>query len=388
MGAAWVEDMRRVAVLEVAGALGLKSAKRSGASGGMIYGCPICSAETRHTKSRDKRGAIGIRSDGRGWKCYQCEATGDALQLVAFVLEGKRFADCGDTGKANVGTWCRHFLGIEAGNARRRTRPKRGPKPLPPRPKYLPADELAALWAACTPVTDDPGVCAWMTDERPAHGHARLDPAAIADFDAARVVPDLERLPRWAGHTYKDGHRKGQWEAFPAMGLRLAVPLYDATGAPRSLIFRRTFESDKKWPKKAMSAGGHRRKDLAMMCPLAREMFATRRVPDLCNGKAPHVYISEGDTDYLASVGYFAGEAASVGIVSGSWTDRHAARLPRGCTIVIRTDPNDAGARYAARIVRTLTARASIGEIRLRLRSEFTMITDARGRPVGVELAK
>lgn len=387
--AEWIDGVNARGVLEVAGALGLRTKGRTGSGGGQIFGCPACGAETRHTKTGDKRGAVGIRSDGTGWRCHQCDASDTAFGLVPFAVVGRAYGSCSDSQKANVRAWCCDFLGLPSdGRPPAHWKPRPAPAPrIPKPPRHLPSDDLAALWGACSPVTEHSDVCAWMTDERPKNGHARLDPASIARLDAARVAP-IEQLPTWAGSVFKSGPREGQWESFPAKGQRLAVPLYDVDGAMRSMIFRRTFETESKWPRKAESPEGYDRKGMAMMCPLARTLFSKQAIPSWWVGDAPTVCIAEGDTDYLAGVAHFEGDAATVGIVAGSWTSRHAYALPKGCTVSIRTDPDEAGAKYAARIVASLWRRVAAGELRLRLRREHRLINDDHGRPVGVELAK
>jgi hypothetical protein len=73
-----IAAMRKTSVLVAAVALGLKTQAPRNASGGSILGCPACNADRRHPSRRDRRGAIGVRHDGRGWQCFECEATGDA----------------------------------------------------------------------------------------------------------------------------------------------------------------------------------------------------------------------------------------------------------------------------------------------------------------------
>jgi DNA primase len=43
-----------------------------------------------------------------------------------------------------------------------------------------------------------------------------------------------------------------------------------------------------------------------------------------------------------------------LGIVSGSWTDELAQRVPAGTRVLIRTDADAAGDKYARRIAETL----------------------------------
>lgn len=61
----------RPEVLDAAEASGFETG--TAGSSYWISPCPACGDEHRHTKSRDKRGAVGVSSDGRA-RCFQCEA--------------------------------------------------------------------------------------------------------------------------------------------------------------------------------------------------------------------------------------------------------------------------------------------------------------------------
>ena len=80
-GEGWIARLHAVDVAEVAEAVGLTQL-RSRSWGP----CPACTSEKRG--SHDKRGAIGIRRDGRGWACHACKTTGDAVGLAAWTLFG------------------------------------------------------------------------------------------------------------------------------------------------------------------------------------------------------------------------------------------------------------------------------------------------------------
>ena len=165
--AEWVERMRDRDVPEVARALGLDYAPPKGSSGGS-FPCPACNAAKRHTKSGDKRGAAGVRRAGDGWRCFQCDVSGDVLDLVSWVEAGGPLASCGDEDKARVRTWCLDFLGLTDTPFVPR---KRAPAPMrfDPLPSYPPVDEVGAVWSAAQPVTSDAGVVRWMEHERPEH---------------------------------------------------------------------------------------------------------------------------------------------------------------------------------------------------------------------------
>jgi len=313
--AEWVDRMRSRDALEVARALGLDYAPPKGSSGGS-FPCPACNAAKRHTKSRDKRGAAGVRRAGDGWRCFQCDVSGDVLDLVSWVEAGGPLASCGDEDKARVRTWCLDFLGLTDTPFVPRKRTV-APMRFEPLPSYPPADEVAALWHAAHPVASDPDAVRWMELERPERGHARLDAGAVTEMDLARVLPPDVVCPTWAGFTPEGG----EWRSYPSVGNRLAVPLYDVEGAMRSLVFRRTFESTT-GKHKSSAANRYQRVGLAFMCPLARAVFERRALPEWWTADAPTLYVAEGEMDYLAGAVHFDGEALTVGIVAGSWTKR------------------------------------------------------------------
>jgi len=344
--AEWVDRMRSATVLEVARELGLPIAPARGASGGALYHCPACDAERRHAKSRDKRGAVGVRRDGFGWRCFQCDASGDALDLVALALEGRRLPDLHDTGKATVREWCVRWLGLEAGTpSSPRPRPLARPAPVvEPAPTYPPAAEVDALWAACVAVTDDAEVAAWLAEQR------KIAPADVAADDLARVLPRDARVPSWASI----GGRP--WST---TGHRLVVPMVDAGGEMRSLLARRVPNPTAEGERKSIAPKGYGRAGLVMANKAARFLLCS----DLPELRGLRVVVAEGETDWLA---WATTNALSVlGMVSGSWSADIAARIPNGATVVIATDADAEGDKYAAKITNTLAERARAGSVRL-----------------------
>jgi len=81
-------------------------------------------------------------------------------------------------------------------------------------------------------------------------------------------------------------------------------------------------------------------------------------------GDALRLVVAEGETDFLTWATRY-GDAAEdapgvLGLWAGSWTAEIAARIPDGARVVVRTDPDDAGDRYAARVWRELAARCKL----------------------------
>ena len=103
MTAQWIKEARELDVVQVAEHLGIEVSK----SGSTFNAgpCPVCGAQTRHTKRKDKRGALGITHDQGGWICFQCEARGDSIDLVALTTIGKRLRDALDHEMELVRQW-------------------------------------------------------------------------------------------------------------------------------------------------------------------------------------------------------------------------------------------------------------------------------------------
>lgn len=64
--------------------------------------CPCC--DRPHRSAHDRRSPLGIRGDGRGWKCHACQTTGDGLHLAAMLLVGERKPATPDAWET-VGRW-------------------------------------------------------------------------------------------------------------------------------------------------------------------------------------------------------------------------------------------------------------------------------------------
>lgn len=339
--------MRGVSVLGVAKRLGLEVQPARGSSGGG-FRCPACNAQRRHTKTSDKRAAAGVRNDGLGWRCFQCDVSGDALNLVAYALRGKSLPELHDSGIAEVRQWCETWLGLD--HCAETWPPTAAVASEPEPPRYPPLDEVRAFWASCGSVNDDPVVSGWLRERR------ALDPSVIAELDLARAIgPDEGSLPPWAGYG---GYRDKPWRSWPSQGLRLVVPLYAADGGMRSLVFRRVFDTGRDWPPKSMAANGYQRAGLVMANAVARHLLEhpLAQASEMC------VVIQEGETDWLTGCQTWArrDERAVFGLVSGSWTSDLAARIPRRARVIVRTDNDAGGDQLAEPIIKSLVGRCDV----------------------------
>lgn len=348
----WIERMRSVSVLDAGRALGLEVQPPKGSNGG-AFACPACSAPRRHTKTRDKRAAAGVRKDGIGWRCFQCGESGDALDLVAFAVRGERFPKLSDAGKAEVRERCVQLVGSRISHVAADTRLRLRPRPMAETAAptiRLPVGEVAAVWNSAARVDSDDAVSAWLRDER------ALDPALISKMDLARVLrADASALPRWTGYG---GENDKPWRSWPSAGLRLVLPMFDAIGDMRSLAFRRSFETERAWPPKSMAVNGFARTGLVMANAVGRHLLEH----PVARAAGMSIVIEEGETDWLTACLAWArhDERAVFGVVTGSWSADLAARIPRAARVTIRTDTDAAGDTLAAPIIESLRGRCTV----------------------------
>jgi hypothetical protein len=342
----WIDAVRGSSVLAVAAALRLKTAPARGASGGSVYGCPACGVERRHAARRDHRGALGVRHDGAGFRCMDCDVSGDAIDLVALVLRGKRFPELGSAAKDEVRQWFEQFAGRDLSAEQ----PGKVAPPPPAEPvNYPPEAEVRTFYELCVSVDCDAGVSAYLKGRN-------IKPGRVEDFNLGRALPaDMADLPWWAGK--RDEENSDVRVSWPASGHRLIVPLYDERGLMRSVLARSIAQGAEI---KSYAPAGFTRSRLVMACPFGRWLLATGVMPEWWNNERQslRIVIAEGEIDFLTCATQWSDAAehapATLGIVSGSWCDGIAARVPPEVTVVIATDHDDAGEKYAAAIAKSL----------------------------------
>lgn len=348
-----IEAARRAPLLEVAAALGHRIGRRRD-----IYVCPACGREKRNASTpSEKRGAIGVRTDLLGGRCFPCGQGFDSIDFAAFSLHQRKLADLDDDRRREVLAWLAGFLGLDfdpaaAEIAARAARARaQAPKIEAPRPLALPdRQQLAVVWSTCRSVLEDDQVSAYLESRR-------IDACAVAELDLARALPRGAELPAWG--TF--GGRP--WSA---TGHRLLVPLCDARGVRRSLLARRVVDADSP---KSVSPKDHTRSGLLMADSAARDLLARAAWPSWWPVRhRARLWVCEGEIDFLLAASLVSDAAelppATVGIYSGSWTPEMAARIPRGTEVVIATDPDAAGDKYAADIMATLHRTVGISRWR------------------------
>lgn len=219
-----------------------------------------------------------------------------------------------------------------------------------------PTDEILTLWSNAIGVEYDRDAIAYLESRG-------INPVAVQENDLARILEVQGECPRWARSA------DGPWTR---TGHRLLFPLFDARGVLRSLIAR---DVTGRAARKSLSAAGAR-KGLLMADGIGRALLAGR-------GGAPRVVICEGEIDYalVASQRGESDESAVLGIFSGSWQAEHAKRIPDGAELVIATDNDEAGEKYAGAIAETLSKR----RVRIaRWKSNAGDVTKAGGLARGI----
>jgi hypothetical protein len=344
----WWERVKSRPVLEVARSLGLVVQPPRGSSGGACGPCPSCAASRRHASRGDRRLTVGVRRDGRGWRCFSCDTSGDALDLVAHRLRGLRYRELRDGARDEVRAWCaREWPDVAALlEAAERGRPAPALPPLPDAPPVNDAPpayrtaEALAVWERCVAVAHDEEVARYLSAPEAEGGRGIVNARRLAPT-VARALP-LDVRDAITRHRPDTSLPAATWAE---TGHRLVLPLFDAGGVMRSVIARAVVPS----PRKSSTAGP--RSGLVMASSRAVAMLEHGELV----GGVERVVIVEGEIDFLTRVSL--GEPVAVfGVFAGSWTAAHAARIPAGVDVAIRTDDDPAGAKYADGIVAAFAA--------------------------------
>ena len=311
----------------VLGLLGLLDGAKRQALGYMI----LCLWHSERTPSCSvKLASYGIIAV----YCHGCGQRGDVLTLIAAArgLDIRR-----DFGRVvELGADLAGGLVSDPPIVRRALPAPR----LPPSP-----DSVRALWEAATPVTDDAALVSQLAKRC-------LDPAVIEDLDLARAMPSGP-LPRWAWSAGKTWLESGH---------RLLIPLWDTEGNMVS-VHARTVEKVDPDQQKGLFPSGHSAKWLFFADSFAR-LLITKGIPSWWRqSEPPSVIITEGAPDFLTvATHYGCSEYATavLGILSGSWSDELAARIPTECRVIVKVHRDEAGQKYRDQICRSLSGRCRV----------------------------
>ena len=305
---------------------------RSRLAGGWLVRCPVHEDRTPSCSVQVTHGVLL-------WHCHACDASGDALSLVAVVkgLSIKRDFRQVMVEAARIAGLHSVVEAIESG----RREQTEAARPAPQRPQAASAPErtypdgVAAFWGALRPVTADLSVVVYL------QGRA-IDPESVESRDLARALPRGGALPAWARY---------HGQSWRETAHRLILPVYDHTGTMRSVRAWRVVDGES--PKR-LPPGGHRASGLVLADERGVAMLAGTRDPE-------RIIIAEGEPDFLVNA--LRNNDAGTGVVSvlsGSWSDAFARRVPIGCRVYVRTHVDDAGEKYAAEIEASLRRRAFV----------------------------
>lgn len=298
-----------------------------------------------------RRPALGFRRDGRGFRCHRCGLSGNACQLAALLVTGS--VRPGARGWKSVSEalselTCEDFRSGEPGRRRRPSAPRPGPA----------HHSLQSFWAALQPLSTEPGVEAWVAGRHGLTPRPHLDLALAELNDLARVIPRGFGCPAWArirGRTWTEA------------GYRLVLPMVDDRGRFAGLRARRLEGLGDGLPK-AVAPAGSTVDSQVLAEPLARRMLAGARLGD-GTPAAQEVHrvgllVVEGEPSFLTAATRWSDACedgmAVLGVVAGSWTKGIARRVPDGTRVLIATDDDEAGNRYALLIAESLEARCTV----------------------------
>jgi hypothetical protein len=287
----------------------------------------------------DRDPSLSVNVGSGKFFCFGCGARGDIYDLAGQVwgVKGIRAQ------LMEVARWggVTSALDLVAPNCPMPRGPAPAMKPAirPVAKKVVDRREVAALWAACSPVTGDAEVADFLESRG-------LDPTQIAERDLARALPQVANHPGWASY-----HRVGWNRA----GYRLVARLFDAQGRLASLTARRIVAAHPEFPKALFPPGA--RAGLLLADEAGR--WALRAPDDYLPAE---LWIGEGMTDHLALACDFATDdesaPGSLAIVGpGSWSKAAADRVPDRVVVVVAVDADQAGDRYLAEIIETFAGR-------------------------------
>lgn len=305
--------------------LGLEVKKRQ--PGGVWIRCPDPTHDDRNPSCSVRRGPDGTLQI----RCWSCGLAGDAYTLIGAVhsLDTRRdFVRIKE-----IAAELAHYTPLNPPPVRHEAR--RSP------PRYPPQVEVADLWDRCGAPDEEPLIADYLK-KRSLHGYE------LHDRDLARAL-QRRSLPSWAQPWHRSGHL-------------LIAPAYDHRGDMRSLRAVRVIDSDR--PKR-LAPKGYAIRGLVLADALGRLILRFGAVERWPTDRPLQLIIVEGETDLWSWASRFsdADETAPaiLGLIGpGSWTTAVASRVPNGAEVLIRTDLDGQGERYANEIRESLGGRCSI----------------------------
>lgn len=339
----WISQAKRVPVDQVALAFGLELRKKGSVRG---FTCPAHGED--HS---DGRPSGRIVHGGKGWKCWACDASGDSVSLASWLLLGRPKPGAAEWELLRRWFEDQGFVTDEPSTA------------PPPGPARLPSDEVLTVWRSAWPAFTEVRALRWFYSRK-------LDAWKAAGF--CRALPPGQTLPSWAhcGEPWSKGHS-------------LLLPCVDHSGELVGLRARWT-GAEWDWLEDCWAEIPHERKEVNPRGAgvLRGTVYAGPRGQALLRGETPdlwsgEVLIVEGGPCWLR----YCIEAEELrrakppkdapivlGIWSGAWPDskdgdRLAARL-RSARVIIATDADQSGEKYAQAIAATLR-RSGVAGVRV-----------------------
>lgn len=320
----WVAEIDALGCLVVGLAFGLEMVSRNS-----MTPCPACGAKMRGERSHDVRGPIGT-GNGAGWCCWPCGAKGGPVDLASLKAFGE-VLKAGDDRWGDLREKCEQ-LGL-LGVRHRTMVPSRLEREFPP------PWEVDAVWASCTAIANDRPVSQWALSRK-------LSPSTLDELDLVRALSPRSPTPEWL----KRGERT--WLTLHQQ-YRAVVALWNAKGEMASLHARAVASGDWKAKDKATSPRGYSTAGLVMANLPARELLAGKF------DRVAKVAIAEGVPDFLTVAQAHPGSFV-LGVISGSWTAEIASRIPNGTSVLVATDQDDDGEKYAKAIASSLVERCTV----------------------------
>lgn len=268
------------------------------------------------------------------WWCHVCQKGGGPIEYLngGDKARGEDFT--------RIVRELAEIVGVTpSGGTPRTPRPVRHIPPPERKPRPDP-EQVEGLLSVCVPAEDDPEAAEWFRSRG-------LDPAEAEARLLAAVLPRGVPVEPWA---YYDGRH------WPDTVYRLVLPLVDAYGIAHSVHARSIDKSRPGEPKSLFPAGRDSRR-LVLANALARRVLAA-------GGRGEHVapqrvVIVEGCPDFLTAACEEPEDTGPMvlGVLSASWDPLFARRIPDGSHVTIATHSDDAGEKYAAKIVETFEGR-------------------------------
>lgn len=304
--------------------LGLEEGAKRQARGLMVR-CPVHAERTPSCSIRQAEdGTVAA-------KCHGCNWSGDALSLVAVVRGLDPHRDF-----PRVIQEAAALCGYVVDDSKPAPPPVAWkPLALPPRQRP-PVTEVEAIWVASSSVAEATADVALFLLRR------RLSLPDLSKLDLVRVAPLKYAWPSWWPETW-------------AKSWRIVTRAYEADGKLASLHARAIDDASPKtrWP---------------FNCRADGLIFGDAAGVALLRGDArafDRVLVVEGLTDMIAASLWAVGRrVAVISVTSGSSAALMHVRWPSGVPVVVATDHDDAGNRYAAAVEAAVPKRISVARWR------------------------